>query len=267
MILRNFLFLDIATMTDYLSTLEGSIVEGPIDQTEVEKREKGGKAGYKIIEGSAASEASTETKQKLAVTDAARFQRLYELLEQQNLIQFLDAFDTDIWSQLRRGELLEIQATIRLPESFMLTQAVEDFAPLLDIMAAFDEDPLSDPKTRNAFEGIRAVAKLTEKKHIPLLFEAASTTGFRFVANLPRQYLRCELSDLQGEAIVFGKIQRILPKRKKLEVFSLLPAFTASLPGLNREQRHRMQREMSKQKLAEVVRGPAIVLAPVAVYR
>jgi len=37
MILRNFLFLDTETMADYLSTLEGSIVEGPIDQSEVKK--------------------------------------------------------------------------------------------------------------------------------------------------------------------------------------------------------------------------------------
>lgn len=267
MILRNFLFLDIATVADYLSVLEGSIVEGAIDQTEVEKRAKGGKAGYKIVEGSAASETSMETKQKRIVTDAAQFQSLYELLEDQELIQFLDAFDAGIWNQLRRGELLEVQASIRLPGSFLLTQTIENISPLLDIMRIAGQDPLADPKSRTAFEGMRALSKLAGEQHIPLIFEAVSTSGFHFVAHLPRRYLRCELANLQGEAVVFGKVQRIIQKRQKLTVFSLLPESTTSLPTLTKQQRRKMEKEMADKDLAEIVRGPAIVLTPVAVYR
>ena len=113
---------------------------------------------------------------------------------------------------------------------------------------------------------MREVTKLVGKKPIPLLFEAASTRNFRFVANLPRQHLRCELSDLQGEAVVFGKVLRILTKGQKLEVFSLLPGVT-SVPkrGFTKEQRRRMK--VSKDELTEWVGGPAIVLDPLAVYR
>jgi len=266
MILRNFLFLDTATMVDYLAVLEGYTVEGPIEQTEAEKKGIGGKAGYKVIEAEKASETSTETKRRLTMTEAAQFQRLYEILEEQNLIQSLDAFDAAIWAQIRKGELLEIEASVQLPEPFMLTRAIEDISPLLDIMAAFDQDPLSDPKARTAFEGVRAITKLAENKPIPLLFEAVSTPGFRFVSHLPRKFLRCALADLQGEMTVFGKAHRILDKSEKLEVFSLFPDLT-SLPNLNREQRRKIQRDMSKKNLAEVIRGPAIVLAPIAIYR
>lgn len=266
LILRNFLFLDKATMADYLSQLEGSVAGGVIDQTTTERRHKGGKAGYKIIEGHAGSETSTETRQQAVVTDASQFQRLYDLLVDENAIQVLDAFDAEIWSQLRRGEVLEVQAAIRLPKPFLLTQAAENISPLIDILAAFDKDPIADADTRLAFEGMRAVGKLTEEQPVPLVFEAASTPDFSFVAHLPRQYLRCDLTDLQGEAVVFGTIQRILQKGQDLEVFNLMPALT-SLPTLTRQQRRKMEREMAAKEIAEVVKGPAIVLTPVAVYR
>jgi len=267
MILRNFLFLDTATMEDYLATLEGYVVEGTIDQTEVEKKDKSGKAGYKVVEGEIASEKSKETKQKLAITDGAKFQQLYEILEEQDLLQFLDAFDEEIWNQLHRGELLEVDAIIRFPKPFALTQAMDDLSPLLGIMAAFGEDSLADPKDRAAFEGMSAIVKLVEGKPVPILFEAASTPGFTFVAHLPRRHLRCQLSDLEGEATLVGKVQRILTKGRKVEVFSLFPAFTSSLPSLSREQRRQMQREMVKKELAEVVRGPTVILTPLAIYR
>jgi len=261
------LFLDIATMEDYLATLEGYVTEGTIDQIEIEKKDRSGKAGYKIVEGEIASEKSTETKQKLAVTDGAKFQQLYELLEKEGSIQFLDAFDEEIWTQLRRGELLEVDAIIRFPKPFMLTQAIEDLSPLMDIMIAFGEDSLADPKSRVALDGMSAIAKLAEGKPVPILFEAASTPDFTFVANLPRRYLRCQVSELEGEATVVGKIQRILTKGAKVEVFSLFPVFASSLPNLTREQRNQMQREMVKKELAEVVKGPAIILTPLAIYR
>ena len=265
MILRNFLFLNTSTVNDYLSTLEGSVTDSPIDQTEVKKSEKSGKAGYQIIEGSAGSETSTETKQRLAITDAARFQRLYELLEKQNLIQPLDAFDTEIWNQLQRGELLEIQANIRLPDSFKLTQTIEDLSPFLDIMKAFDQDPLADPKTRAAFEGMRAIGKLIDKQNAPLVFEATATPGYQFATHLPIQHLRCELADLQGEAVVFGKVQRILKKGERLEVFSLVSALTESMKM--QKQRSKAIKEITDKNVIEMIKGPAIILIPVAVYR
>ena len=267
MILRNYLFLDTATMEDYLATLEGYVVDGAIDQTEVEKRGRSGEAGYKIIKGEVASTKSTETRQRLAITDAAKFQQLYEILQGQDLLQFLDAFDEQIWNQLRRGELLEVDGMIRFPKPFALTQAMDGLSPLLDIVAALDEGSFSDPSSHAALEGMGAIAKLVEAKPIPILFEAASTPGFTFVANLPRRYSRCRVLDLEGEATVLGKVQRILTKGQQFEVFSLFPAFTSSMPSLSKEQRRQTQREMIKKGVAEVVKGPAIILTPLAVYR
>ncbi len=266
-VLRNFLFLNTALMTDYLSTLEGYVIEGAIDQTESGKSEKGVKVGYQVLEGSALSETSQETKQQIAIPDAAKFQRLYECLEEQEAIQYLEAFDEEIWNQLRRDEVLEVQATIRLPESFMLIQTAEDASALAHFMTSCGLDSLVDSETRTAIEGIREFVRLAENKPIPLLFEAVSASRFQFIANLPRPHLRCDLSDLQGEAVVFGKILRILQKGQKLDVFSFLPEslWPKGRRSVSKEERRRSK--VAENRLKEVVRGPAIVLDPLAVYR
>jgi hypothetical protein len=268
MILRNFLFLDTDTLDDYLAALEGYVVDSAIDQTETEKKDVTGKAGYKIIEGELTTEKSKEMKQTLAVTSAAKFQKLYDLLEKQEEgFRYLDLFDQEIWGQIRRGDLLEIEAKIHLPKAFALMQTMDDFSPWLDIMSLVGDKPLADAKTKAAFEGLKSVSKLSEGKPIPIVFESSSTPTFGFTANLQRRFLKCQLSDIEGDATIFGKVQRVIKRGEKVEVFSLLPAFSAKLPSLNAMQKKQMQQGMAQKELTEIVKGPALIISPVAVYR
>ncbi len=266
MILRDFLFLDTQTMSDYLSTLEGYVLDGSIEQTETGEKASGGKFDLKAVSADGKVAKKTETKKKLAVTDAAQFQLLYENLEEQQALQYLDAFDAGIWNQLHRGEILEVQANIRLPRGLLLTQDVANMSSLVALMKIVGKDPFPDEQSRIAFEGFRAVGQSIEDRPIPLIFETVSTSGFTFVAHLPKKYLRREISELQGEATIFGKIQRIIPKGERLEVFSLVPALTGAA-SLSREQRRKMQKSATKSQITEEVKGPAIIMIPVAVYR
>lgn len=267
--LRNFLFLDTSALADYLSTLQGSVLEGSVDQTEIGKKEKGGKLGARIssvgLEANLSSGSSMETKQKLSVPAAAQFQQLYALLEQEEAIQELDAFDEDIWGQLRRREILEVQATIRLPDAYTTMRLAENALPLLDVIDALGQDAFPDAQTKQQFEAMRRIGKLTDEKPVPLIFEAISTPGFGFATHLPKQYLRCELSELQGEATVFGTVQRIIPKGQQQEMFNVLPIMT--IPNTTMIKRQQMLQELADKGLAEVIKGPAILLTPLAIYR
>jgi hypothetical protein len=262
MILRNFLYLDSATMSDYLSSLDGSVVDGPVDHTQSAKHEKGLKGDLKVIQGGLSGGGETETKEKRIVTDAAKFQRLYELIEDKHL-QYLDGFDEAIWKQIRRGELLELQGKIRIPEFYKITQMVDTFAPIMDLFKSVDES-FVDKKTETAMKGIGGLSKMLGEKPVPLIFEPVSTPGYHFVADLGRQFLRCDLSELQGEATVLGKVLRILEKGQTHEAFSLIPS---SIPNVDRSARRRMQKDFKSKKLAEAVRGPGALIAAVAVYR
>jgi hypothetical protein len=153
MLLRKFLYLDTALVDDYLSQLEGYVVEGPIDQTDTVKGTKGGKLGINSVlkaEGSAGAESTSETRQRRVITPRARFQQLYKLLEEEDSIQPLDAFDPDIVSQLRRGEVLEIEALLRVPEIFLATDAMSgldtwltSFSELADTFGLEGVNPLA----------------------------------------------------------------------------------------------------------------------------
>jgi hypothetical protein len=94
-----------------------------------------------------------------------------------------------------------------------------------------------------------------------------STPGYEFTANLNRKFLRCETSEIIGDATVFGKVQRIIRKGESQEVYSLLPAITPDLPSLSASKKREINQKMTKAGLAEVVKGPAIIVIPLAVYR
>ncbi|HFD87572.1 MAG TPA: hypothetical protein ENJ35_07845 [Gammaproteobacteria bacterium] len=267
MILRNFLFLDTESLNDYLAALQGHIVSGDITQTEMEVSGKSGKAGFKVAEGALTIEQSTETRQVLALTDAARFQKLYDLLDKENHIQYLDAFDEEIWGQLRKGELLEVESDIRFPESFKLFHAANELSSLLGFLKTFGENLFDNPQDRVMLEGISEFAAMSKGKPIPIVFEAVSTPGFSFFAKLNPKYVKCDLDDLEGEATVFGKIQRIVKPDKEIEVYSILPALTTSFSGLSRDEIARKKRELRETGGIDVLKGPAIVILPLAIYR
>lgn len=236
MALRKFLFLDTDTVSEYLSQLEGFVVEGEIEQTETEQRQKGGRLGYKILEGSAGSESSLETKQRMRLTPEAQYQRLYELLGED--VQYLESFDMEIWSQIKRGEILEVQVVAQLPEIFSLTQLAESASPLMKLMAIVGQDPLADAGTREAFEGFGLIGDVISEKPIPLLLKASGTPSFKFATFLPRKYLRRDMKELSGDSVICGKVLRILARGQSEEVLNFLPEMSKFL---NRDQRRRME--------------------------
>lgn len=267
MILRNFLYLDTSVLNDYLSTIEGFIEEGPIDQTEIEKKNKSGNANVKIVEGKIASETATETKQKLARTDASKFNKLYSYLSENSMIQFLDAFDESIWNQIRRGEIIEVPSRISISKVFKMTQDLQGISPMIEMMNAFGQEPFIDQKEANIFAGISKLSENATKQNVPVIFESESTKGYSFFTQLQRQYIKTDVSNLEDGADILGKVQKIIPKGKQEEVFSLVPAFESFTGNLSREQKRKMINDKKRQNVADFVKGPAIVITPIAIFR
>jgi hypothetical protein len=144
-----------------------------------------------------------------------------------------------------------------------MTEIADAFAPMVDLFKTVDAS-MVDSKTEAAIKGFGGLSKILSDKPVPLIFEPVSTPGYHFVADLRRQFLRCELSELQGEATVLGKVLRILGKSQTHEAFSLLPA---SVPNMDAKVQRQLQRDLKSKKLSETVRGPGAILAAVAVYR
>ncbi len=276
MLLRNFLYLDTASVDGYLSTMEGYIIEGPVEHTRATKGTKGGKLGIdKVVraEGSAGSESSFETKQRHAITPTARFQRLYELLDEQDFIQPLDAFDPTIVDQLHRGEVLEVEAVISIPDIFVASEAASDLSTMVNSLSKLAE--VSGPGSGNPLAAIdptqiqvmEAFAALLAKERIPVLFTARSTRKFQFAGSLSREHLSVRPVELKGEAVVFGRIQRVIAKGQMYDLPLLSPSLAALVPVRNRAERRRAKGQEPHRDPVQKVKGPGVIVEVIAIYR
>ena len=176
-ILRKFLYLDSAAVDTHLATLEGYVVEGLSEHTETKKGTRSSELGLsKVVSAKrqAGADESAEVKQKRAITGPSRFQRLYELVEAERDAP-LDAFDVAIWSQFKRGEILEIEASTRVPELFVLNEAIDSAAEIAGAMAHFGINPLSDPDTRSQFDQALYLAEPVGHHDVPLVLNPIST--------------------------------------------------------------------------------------------
>lgn len=264
--LRDFLYINNDQVSNYLSILEGYL-EQELEEIETETNQKGAKLSVPTFaEGSGTLGTSKQTKRKLSSTDSSKFEKLYNLLEKDPGIKFLDLFDEDIWSKLQRGDIIEVQAKISIPTALSYLQLAKDVSPLIEVMQRLGKDPLSDPKTKEAFTGINLLNNILGDKNIPLIFESASTSRFHFWADLERRFIQYDLNTLQGEAFVFGKIHRFIQRGKKETVFCLLPNL-GDLSKLAKRNAPNPNLKEAQKNLITTIKGPAIVMTPIAVYR
>lgn len=288
--LRKFLFLDDSSVRDYLSVLEGYVTGEEVGRTETGQTEISASIGVHWGGAKAGKGKEAQDQSRLIITAPARFERLYKLLEEDHRIQHLDAFDQGIWDQIENGEMLEILVDSQFPELYTtllalseVTKTVGDVLPLLEIFDTlsplFAEEgearPVIDSQTREQLTGLGAISGVTtdltsKATDIPVIFKAVSMPNFQFYARLPKQHVRVDdLRDLEGQAYVFGKVFRKVPKGQDLEVFSLVPGLTNVTSPLNRHQRRAMKKASSgtTEDLSNRITGPIIVLDPVAIYR
>jgi len=261
--LRDFLFLNTEILTSYLSQLEG-YAEVSVDETTTEQKKKGASSKIMGIGGEISGDKTTSTKRNLAVTDEAKFQKLYDMLEKRKEIQFLDAFDDEIWQQIRRGEILEIPAKLRTPKFLKASQEINNFLPLLDMVSPFLENQPSK-KDQEAIVGFSQITQGLKDKPVPLFLDS-SVNGYQFFSNLERKYLRCEVALLKGDATVVGKVHKILDKGQKETAFSIVPEVENTVI-MNRKQRRAMNKKPKQpEPFKEIIKGPAMILIPIAVF-
>ena len=216
--LRDFLYLNTSMLSNYIATIDG-YVEEELDVSELEKGEKRGKARIYAVEGNISSETSRETKAKRTLTPPAQFQKLYDVLEEKEQIKYLGLFNDEFWREIRKGDTLEIEANIKVPTLFSQFEAIEGFSALAEVAQKFGVTTMSDTDL-NMLSAIGSLGKIIEGKPVPLLFHVPSINKYHFVSELHRNYIIGGITDFQGEAFVFGKVQKILQQGEKSEVLA-----------------------------------------------
>lgn len=264
---RDFQYLNKKMLENYLSTVNG-YVEEKVDVTDTNTSQKSGKLGVSVVEGNLSSENTNTRTSERILTWPAQFQKLIEFLEKEASLKHIDLFDDEYWNQIRQGEIIEVHANIKLPQLIAQMDKLEEVSPLINLMQQLDMPGVSEMDNKTLL-GISGVKEILDNKQVPINYQAISTPKYAFASLLERDCIETKISDLIGEAQIIGKVQRILTKGERYEIFNLIPDMQG-LSTLNRKQRQALKSSKNKdaqdQFTASII-GPGILLLPLAIYR
>lgn len=264
MVLRRFLYLDAELTGEFLAQVEGGRFSEEQQTSRGEQgRELGGSVGGGGISARAGRSGSTHDERSRTVeqTPESEFQRLTDALG--DGIQFLEAFDDEIWQSIRRGEILEIEAEVTVATMHKFVEAAGAVEPMLALGEAFGEAVEIDDETRQMFQAMRSLGQMAPK--VPVLARPAGAARFTFVTSLEPDKLRVDTGELEGEATLVAKVQRKLRRGDQYSFLDSLPILSA----LPRQQRKEALRELENTDDMPdmVITPPAAVVTPIAIFR
>ncbi len=269
-IVREFLYLDPSLVDQFLAQVEGGLFD-----EEQEKhiwgggRKVGGKGGVGPLSAEIGLDrtAQNEAERVMRQTAESRFDRLHRRFTETGNLQPLQAVDEEIWYQLRRGELLEVEAALKLSGAANLMRLLEfanSIGPLMQVFGSSDTD---------AQENLAKMAQIRQVTSangtIPVIAHLLDTPDFKLLCQLRTEALRVAIDELTGEATIFGKVQRLLRKDEEVPAGDLIPGMNV----LPREQRRKLERSLASQQEGQMpfgdfsVTAPAALFTPVAIYR
>ena len=256
--LRRFLYLDNQVVNEFLSQLQGGLIELMSEtQTANKDRKLGGKAGVPGtgfgVEVSGGKVIGTSATQSLRESPESAFQRLYSLLEGLDGIQSLDGFDEGIWQQLKKQEVVEISATLDVPQDLAIISALapddgEQTRTRMRMLSGLDDDQELDEMIA-ASQALRHVFPRSA-----VVGTALGAPDYRFVLPLNPGSLRVDLmdSELLGDVSALGTITRVIPSDQSWSVLDIANRTVAT--------------EMDLDEFDSTVPGPAAVLNTIAIY-
>jgi hypothetical protein len=259
--LRQFVYLDESLTNNFLAQVEGGVYDEESQTStsgQERKRGAGGNVGPVKAELSGSRTGQDVTSRTVRQLADGAFTRLADRLEQDDAVQWLEALDDDIWRQLRRGEVLEVEATLTMPTIFQIRGLAGNVGPILELMRATGEEIDAE-----ATEGLRMASMMGQLFKDPVALATPSgAPEYTVILPLDAQWLRVDTSDLHGDVTVFGTLER---KLRDGDQWSLLDA--VGLSALPNAQEMVDSLEAITELEGSVVRPPAAVLKPVAIYR
>lgn len=267
--LREFVYFDREKVEDFLSTIEDGIRE---ERTEIERKHgskvKGG-VGIPHIAEIEAEKGFNENELKIlkTSTNASLFQRLYDYLEEENMINHLDSVNEELWGKIKVGDLIEIDANI---EFSALDNTIESITNLSTFIEQFNPNKM-DKKTKEAITGFQMLSQQSSKEGFNIKITLPNSSRFKFVTTLPKKNIRVSKNELTGNYKVICRIQKILKRNEKFELFKLMPGLKMNRKTV--KEFLKIFKDMPPivgpaPKIEDLqISYPAMVITPIVIYR
>lgn len=240
--LRHFTYLDSRMAESYLSSLVGGLPEGG-SSTERANINERGEWGIGLrrtgIGGGRATDSASEDQETFKYNPEGIFSLLYKELEKEEdgeqLLLPLQDMDEEAWGELRKGDILELTGTIRIPDMLKAIEAankLNELLPFLDLVGGQMEEEIDiDENQRSMIRGIGSLQEATESQDATVIIvELANAPGYRFVGKLKTSNLRTAPADLEGEATILATVNRKLRKGDPpIGIEQLIPGMEAMM--------------------------------------
>lgn len=281
LLLRDYKYIDIARILDYLSSIDPGVA------SELTQRIKSNSGvdisgGFNIqafkLSGGARTGDESEVQQTVRVYAQHMFNRLHGELETAEAIRTVDS-DTPLEiGELKKSSVIEITREFR-PSP--LNQMLDSFVEVLDMMKSlgFDEGEFADG---NNMQQIEAIINLlrgeNEGKEVPMFAKAEEPGDVSIVFVAKDNFVLHTGAEFQGEMTLFGKVEKLVPSGSSLDLLDLLKVLPPGVReaegfgGTFKEAIHSLMADWPKEfggpieKDELLVKGPAVVITPVAVY-
>ncbi len=268
--LRNFLYLNTKVVDDYIAAIDGYTYDEE-SQAIVTSKENtlAGKGAIGIVSGSGShtGKQSEEVKRSVHISDAAKFEKIYKYLHsyEEDGLKYYEFLSDSEYDSLNRDDFLEVLVTARFSKMKELTDSVKKIAELAAVFESITDQQILDQKATEAVNGFSALGQLKPGKEISCVFEFEDG-NHPLVAYLDENYFRCEQGNFVGQAYLLCKIIRKIPKGQNIKLDEIFDD-VKKLP-LNRAQRRTMPKNMDNPaELRDIIKGPALVVLPIAVYQ
>lgn len=268
--LRNFLYLNTKVIEDYISAIDGFTYDEESQAIATSNENTvSGKAGILVVGGSGehTGRKEEEIKRSVKISDASKFDKIYKYLDadEDEGLKYYECLSDSIYDELRRDDFLEVLVTARFSKMKELTDSVKRLAELAAAIESFTDQEILDKKATEAINGLSALSQLKSGKEIACVFEFDDKQS-PLVASLDENYFRCEQESFVGQAYMLCKVIRKVLKGHSIKLDEIFDDIK-KLP-MNRAQRRNMPKSMDNPaELRDVVKGPALVVLPIAVYQ
>lgn len=260
---REFLYLDERLVDQFLAQVEDGLFD--------DEKEKESSTGRRDIEGTVGAGpvrarakadrgSERETERLWRQTPESRFNRLHPHLD----LKYLDENGQDAYGKLDPRGMVEVECYVDVPTISRTLAGAEEIAGVAELIRQFTPGEV-DPEIDKAIAGVSTVAQKTSGAVVATgeIGEGQAILAFK----LSPQSLRVSLDELEGDAVVVGKVQR---KWSEGQRYPLL-----NVPGLNllnREDRRKLEREKKAPSSgsgdeAAFIEGPGASLTIIAIYR
>lgn len=270
MVLRNFLYLNEQMLDSYLSAIEGYT---PTKVVRTSKETNSKNAGFGLSVKTLSAEAGKnksneiETQMEVEIPPSSKVQKFIDYLSEDKPIPFYDFMDESIWKVLHRDEVVEFMGSVRFSKLKEITNAVDEFEKLSSIFQDFTPEPFLDDKTRKSLQGLKKLSDLQNGNEIPCVLSFGDLKEYQAVCYLDKSCFNVNQENFVGDVTILCKIQKKIEKGSSIQLTDIFKTFK-EMP-LNRQQRRQMPNKKqleTPKEFSDVIKGPAYVVTPIAIY-